>query len=146
MSLCTHSDKMELTGLVLATFGPPLVVGHGNMVWPPTWFDTNGDVGLSPGGFMMKDQSMWFSNWTFIPGEATLDPALYTVLDYHGDAYLEWERAHCLISLGLDYDVCFAWYPNDPAHNPWMAPGSAPVYSPCGVGGGNPKGCRSEDS
>ena len=137
---------MELTGLVLAAFGPLLVVGHGNMVWPPTWFDTNGDVGLSPGGFMMKDQSMWFSNWTFIPGEATLDHALYTVLDYHGDAYLEWERAHCLISLGLDYDVCFAWYPNDPAHNPWMAPGSAPVYSPCGVGGGNPKGCRSEDS
>ena len=24
---------------------------------------------------------------------------------------------------------------------PWMVPGSAPVYSPCGVNGGNPNGC-----
>ena len=26
-------------------------------------------------------------------------------------------------------------------HNPWMAPGSAPVFSACGIAGGNPKGC-----
>merc|ERR550519_988674 len=25
--------------------------------------------------------------------------------------------------------------------NPWYSPGSAPVYSPCGVAGGNPIGC-----
>merc|ERR1712107_465082 len=25
--------------------------------------------------------------------------------------------------------------------NPWMAPGTAPVFSPCGWGGGNPEGC-----
>merc|ERR1711971_757180 len=24
---------------------------------------------------------------------------------------------------------------------PWMAPGSAPVYTPCGAAGGNPIGC-----
>merc|ERR550525_140500 len=26
-------------------------------------------------------------------------------------------------------------------HNPWRSPGSAPIFSPCGVGGGNPNGC-----
>jgi hypothetical protein len=25
--------------------------------------------------------------------------------------------------------------------NPWRAPGTAKVYSPCGVFGGNPQGC-----
>jgi len=25
--------------------------------------------------------------------------------------------------------------------NPWQAPGTAPVFSPCGVNGGNPRGC-----
>ena len=25
--------------------------------------------------------------------------------------------------------------------NPWNAPGSAPVYSACGIAGGNPFGC-----
>jgi len=28
--------------------------------------------------------------------------------------------------------------------NPWQAPGTAPVFSPCGVNGGNPKGCLLE--
>merc|ERR1719262_2041070 len=27
--------------------------------------------------------------------------------------------------------------------NPWRAPGSAPVWSPCGVDGGKPQGCPS---
>ena len=26
-------------------------------------------------------------------------------------------------------------------HNPWRSPGSAPIFSPCGVAGGNPNGC-----
>merc|ERR1712087_241058 len=26
-------------------------------------------------------------------------------------------------------------------HNPWRAPGTAPLYSPCGADGGNPMGC-----
>merc|ERR1712210_335563 len=30
-------------------------------------------------------------------------------------------------------------------NNPWFAPGTAPVHSPCGVWGGNPGGCRSGD-
>ena len=27
------------------------------------------------------------------------------------------------------------------AKNPWAAPGTAPIHSPCGCGGGNPDGC-----
>ena len=26
--------------------------------------------------------------------------------------------------------------------NPWHAPGTADIYSPCGTFGGNPQGCR----
>merc|ERR1719184_155214 len=86
---------------------------------------------------------MWFSNWTFIPEdqEATLDPLFFTVPDFHGDAFTVWDRVNCFLIEGPDYDVCKAWYPVDPARNPWMAPGTAPVYSPCGWAGGNPEGC-----
>ena len=28
--------------------------------------------------------------------------------------------------------------------NPWFAPGTAPVFSPCGTMGGNPHGCRGD--
>jgi len=86
---------------------------------------------------------MWFSNWTLIPEdqEATLDPLFFTVPDFHGDAWSIWDRVNCLAIEGLHYDVCKAWYPINPARNPWMAPGTAPVFSPCGWGGGNPEGC-----
>jgi len=112
------------------------------MVWPPSWFDPNGEVGLSPGGFVIGDlnPSAWFTNWTFIPGEPTLDSSFYTVPDFHGDSYTLWDRVNCVSNLA-PYDVCRAWYPINPSHNPWMAPGSAPTFSPCGVWGGNPFGC-----
>jgi len=146
---------MLLVTLVVATLGPLSVVGHGNLMWPPSWFDPNGTIGLSPGGFMQgglpedvyswpNSPIMWFTNHTFIPGEATLDPSLITVPDFHGDAYTTWEKANCLNPGGLsqvDYNICRDWYPVNPAKNPWMAPGSAPVFSPCGTAGGNPYGC-----
>jgi hypothetical protein len=139
--------------VALATLGPLYVAGHGNMVWPPSWFDPLGEVGLDPGGLTNYDgfgdssPIMWFSNWTFIPGESTLDPAFYTVPDFHGDAATIWHLTNCLLidGLGFTYDVCFAWYPVNPAHNPWMAPGSAPTFSPCGIEGGNPFGCNNEE-
>ena len=65
----------------------------------------------------------------------------FTVPDFHGDAWSIWDRVNCLAIEGLHYDVCKAWYPINPARNPWMAPGTAPVFSPCGWGGGNPEGC-----
>ena len=131
--------------LVFALVGPLSVAGHGNMVWPPTWFDPDGKDGLMPGGVIYGENAplQWFSNWTFIPEgqEATLDPSLFTVPDFHGDAYKVWDTVNCFLLPPFDYDICRVWYPIDPARNPWMAPGTAPVFSPCGLWGGNPKGC-----
>ena len=139
---------MSCLSLALAVglaFDPLLVAGHGNMVWPPTWFDPDGKDGLRPGGVGVSENlpMMWFSNWTFIPEEqeATLNPLFSTVPDFHGDAFTVWDRVNCFLLEGVDYDVCRGWYPVDPAKNPWMAPGSAPVFSPCGWAGGNPQGC-----
>jgi len=135
--------------LFLAVFSvvPDYANGHGNMMWPPSWFDPNGEIGLSPGGVILGVAGMewapplsWFTNWTFIPGEPTINPSFFTVPDFHGDSYTVWDRAHC-VSNFANYDICRAWYPINPSHNPWMAPGSAPVFSPCGIEGGNPFGC-----
>jgi len=130
---------------ILVSVVPDFAHCHGNMMWPPSWFDPNGEVGLSPGGFfdfakIEVPPVMWFSNWTFIPGEPTLHPSLYTVPDFHGDSYTVWDRASCVDYLSSD-NTCKAWYPVNPSHNPWMAPGSAPNFSPCGIEGGNPFGC-----
>merc|ERR1711934_379178 len=146
-----RKSKMLLTTVLLSILGPLSVLGHGNMVWPPSWFDPNGTIGLSPMGFMygypeFKDAPVsWFSNWTFIPGEATLDSSLSTIPDFHGDAYTIWDRVHCFMIMEGPgaYDVCTSWYPTSPDKNPWMAPGTARVFSPCGVYGGNPFGCGS---
>lgn len=63
---------------------------------------------------------MWFSNYTFIPGPPTLPPDMRTFQDM----YIEgWGN--------IDFT----------ATNPWRAPGTAAVFSPCGVAGGNPAGC-----
>lgn len=107
----------------------PLVIGHGNMVLPYTWFDAGGHIGQFPGGQCWAGADLpglegkgaaclWYNNWTVIPGEATLDPQLRTYRDENN--YFE--------------------------KNPWRSPGSAPVFSPCGVGGGNPLGCPEGES
>ena len=136
------------TSLLLYILGPLSVLGHGNMMWPPTWFDPNGTVGLTPGGFMHGEYdtapNMWYSNWTFIPGEPTLDPSLYSMPDFHGDAYKVWDKVHCFTSIG-ETDVCPTWYPTSFERNPWMVPGNAEVFSPCGIAGGNPYGIEGCD-
>jgi len=108
--------------LILAPLG---VLGHGNMVWPNTWFDQGGWVGLTPGGQCRAAglgvaSCMWFTNFTFIPGQPTLPDEMRTFQDMYieGMGNYDWTKT-----------------------NPWRAPGSAPVYSPCGVAGGNPDGC-----
>jgi len=116
---------MILASLMVVIFGPLSVLGHGNMIWPPTWLGPNETI--QPGNDYNKSIIMWFSNWTFIPGVATLDPSLYTLPDFHGD----------------DYQPVEYIYPTTPDRNPWMAPGTARVFSPCGVAGGNPFGMSS---
>ena len=60
---------------------------------------------------------VWMTWDTVIPGEKTLDPSMrsFPQLERLGDTSFD--------------------------KHPWMSPGSAPVYSPCGVYYGNPYGC-----
>merc|ERR1712212_494091 len=147
----TGTAKMHCPLIFLVSLVLPSVLGHGALMWPPSWFDPNGTIGLTPGGFMTGQYefapNMWYTNWTFIPGEATLDPSLYTFPDFHGDAIEVWDRVHCfnIEELGSWSDVCPTWYPTYMEKNPWMAPGSAEVFSPCGIAGGNPYGIEGCD-
>jgi len=98
------------------------VDAHANMVWPHIWLDTEGSIGLQPGGQCWAaggtetPNCMWFTNFTFTDGEVRLP---------------EWLRTYNDVYPGYDYTK---------AH-PWRSPGRAPVFSPCGVAGGNPFGC-----
>ena len=64
----------------------------------------------------------WFSNKRYIPGNATI-PFQYSQPEVKC-AQQVWDS----INLFDKY--------------PWMAPGSAPVFSPCGAMGGLPNGCN----
>merc|ERR1712212_859354 len=89
----TGTAKMNCPPIFLVSLVLPSVLGHGALMWPPSWFDPNGTIGLTPGGFMAGQYefapNMWYTNWTFIPGEATLDPSLYTFPDFHGEKSLD---------------------------------------------------------
>lgn len=126
------------------------VSSHGAMVIPNNWFDEKqwiqtsegvkfDYVGMKPGlqcymGCTIPPADicpgrpdhcdnnpnpgcscMWFNNYTFIEKPTLFDANLRTY-------------AH-------------SQYPSFTLHNPWRAPGSAHVDSPCGVAGGNINGC-----
>ena len=96
-----------------------------HQVSPAAWWDSGGQVGLKPGQscaagmeYVFKDDPekkglscMWFTNDTHIPSKPTLSPELRT------------------------FPKVDAWEEEQIARNPWMAPGSAPVFSPCGAAG-----------
>merc|ERR1711872_284396 len=110
---------MSVTYILPLILAPLGVLGHGNMVWPNTWFDQGGWVGLTPGGQCRAAglgvaSCMWFTNFTFIPGQPTLPDEMRTFQDMYieGMGNYDWTKT-----------------------NPWRAPGFAPVYSPCGVAG-----------
>ena len=102
------SATVLLSSVVLASFILQLADGHGAMVKPYTWSD--------PGPVDIGKNCYWYTNYTEIPGERTLDASMRThpQLEEYGDK---------------ENDM-----------HPWMAPGSAPVHSPCGALGGNPLG------
>ena len=116
---------------------PTTVLGHGNMVMPKNWFDTNGDIGWGDGvacragsklnitGANNPKACFWFTNNTFIPGPETLPREMRT---YHDGLV---QAAHGYVPP----------FPDIYARNPWRSPGTAPIFSPCGVAGGNPHGC-----
>ena len=75
--------------LIVATvlLSPLSVSGHSNIVWPNTWFDKGGVLGMTPGaqcaggGDTGIGPCMWFSNYTFISGEPTLPDYMRTFQD-----------------------------------------------------------------
>merc|ERR1712226_1408969 len=121
-----------------------LVKGHGNIVKPAYWgdskrdewyLDKNGEsTGLACGSlkgqypinsdmeaeFEMDIDCLpfYFSNKVTIPGNATIP---------HDHSQPDCDCGHRDV---IDY--------------PWMAPGSAPVFSPCGALGGLPNGCNND--
>jgi len=111
---------------LLVSLTPKLASGHGSMVKPYSWVDTAGFVGMSSyrsceaGSSIPSLQGLgaacfWFTNYTFIPNERTIDRSMSSFPQIFDTGYL--------------------------TKMPWSAPGSAPIFSPCGVGGGNPNGC-----
>ena len=119
---------------------PPLLVhGHGNMVHPPVWMDRSARTPEGrlewPGCGVLDDQipetewqnttqrspsclNYWFTNNTVTSGEVTIAEDMSqpeALCKQHGST-----------------------------SNPWLAPGTAPVFSPCGTMGGNPLGCRGD--
>jgi len=122
----------------------PLINGHGNMVKPAVWsdaerkmwwFDEHGSGNHLGCGVIDTPEDneytevtgkvpdclqMWYSNHVEIPGESTIPDELVQ------------PEVKCVGQAGHDnHHVTF----------PWHAPGTAPVFSPCGAMGGNPYGC-----
>jgi len=122
---------------------------HGNLVFPYTWWDTNqlgskwnengADNHLGCGVLELPEDNefsnvhngkapdcmgFWFSNGVKIPGEASIP---------------EYVAQHNLTCIHQ------AAYHGDPNKKfPWNAPGSAPIFSPCGSLGGQPLGCDND--
>ena len=123
--------------LLLLLCANTLVSGHGNMVKPFTWWDpdqigwtwelgTGAKTGIGCGSLDLPPEAEcsdsggdcdenWYANNVKIPGNATnLPPEMFP----SGECGKE--------------------------DHPWHAPGTAPIYSPCGTAGGMPNGCNDD--
>ena len=125
-----------------------LVSGHGNMVQPMAWWDEN-EIGWAwdekghntkigcgvldlPTDTEFNDATgkdadcmeYWFSSEVEIPGNATLP------------VEMSQPEVTCKGQAGGDDDNYKRY--------PWQAPGTAPVYGPCGALGGKPNGCNDD--
>ena len=136
------------TSIILSSVLPAIFLlqpahGHGSLMKPSSWSDEGGEWSpgmVNPCNFVRNpwknsDQEIvdfinkpvgvdkvcyWFTNFTNIHGERTVDPAVrsFPQLEEFGDKHFD--------------------------RNPWMSPGSAAVFSPCGALGGNPGGPAQE--
>lgn len=118
----------------------PCASGHFAMQYPPLWLDQHGTM-FKPGSQNLpgctgklapgeqgpgKEQGCaceWYTNYTFITGKQTIADELRT-----------WAATP-------NYGPEDQGGPKGPGNHPWLAPGTAPIHSPCGVDGGNPDGC-----
>jgi len=118
--------------LLLLITGLGLASGHGNMIFPPVWFDRGGkNLKIGCGVLDLPDDTeysqtrgkepdcvqMWFSNNVTIPGEPSIPSSMSQ------------PEVQCVGQTGAK------------TTHPWNAPGTAPVHGPCGTLGGWPEGC-----
>ena len=82
------------------------------------------------GGTLLDCIEYWFSNNVKIPGSENPNMNTGPVIPYEFSQPEVLCRDGDLMTEHDDY--------------PWMAPGTAPVFSPCGVMGGNPNGCLND--
>ena len=137
-----------------------LVTGHGNIVKPASWadaerkewmYDEEGNDNLigcgvqnmpddieftTYGGAQPDCLEYWFSNNVNIPESKNFHMNTWPKQFDHKLPY-EYSQPEVLC---LDPDGSVIEHDN----NPWMAPGTAPVFSPCGAMGGNPNGCHND--
>ena len=135
---------MELILYIIPVLAP-LVSGHGNMVYPLAWWDRDeagwmwdehgrdnhigcgvldlpedNEFSHEHNGKPPDCMAFWFSNGVKIPGEASIPEELAQ------------NEITCIHQAGAH---------DDNKKFPWNAPGTAPVFGPCGSLGGMPLGC-----
>jgi len=115
--------------------GIATVSGHVASNWPPSWSDPDGIFGMSDG---WRDAGC-------IPGTGRPGGSHYL-----GPNGSESDAKHCIMKWYTNYTfhtgqatlpATMRTYKIADKKNPWFAPGTAPVHSPCGIDGGNPYGC-----
>lgn len=126
------------------------VSSHGTMTKPTTWLDVP--------QFLQLDNGTWVHDYAGMKKYLQCKPGLTIpreILcknnnDCEGYEFpgpiCNWYTNETTIKEPTIFDPklrTFARVPdeNKVLHTPWRAPGSAPIYSPCGVSGGNPDGC-----
>merc|ERR1719516_337860 len=123
------------------------VQGHGNMVWPMPWWDVHQagaywdqaghDTKVGCGvldlphtefedhsGRKTDCMNFWFNNDVLIPGHATIPGEID-----QSEIVCQGQAGH---------------HNHDKMKFPWHAPGTAPVFGPCGTLGAIPDGCHGD--
>jgi len=112
--------------LFVLYFQISVISGHGNMVFPYSWLDT--------------DQVGWFDWWK--PETPTIGCGS---LDHVADYPVQTDRLGCIEGWFTNRTCIPGNYEGScvgvPGSMPWFAPGTAPIFTPCGTAGGNPTGC-----
>jgi len=118
------------------------VDAHAGLMDPPPWMDRGGQ--FYPKGPVMN---------TCAPLDKTMYPAQYAIgtgTSMGLNCY--WFQNHTFVPNSVNLEITgdseFATYGNLWGYDrlaterfPWSAPGHAPIDSPCGMDGGNPRGC-----
>lgn len=125
------------------------VFSHGTMVLPNNWFDREKWQSSTEFGFVgMKPGKQCGAGCDYRGDEVCPHEPQYCMRQNPGCSCF-WHNNHTYIEKQTIFDknlrtYFYNEYPSFVAKNPWLSPGSAPLDSPCGVGGGNIHGCQGD--